>query len=241
MGKFREGGGQPGLPYVPGGQPLGRQEPKRFQTTSRKQATPTVVIQTVTAETGEPAGSDDAHNTEHQMGPDDAGDARAEKISQGEDVGSDQTREPNDPGRAARQDAKEAKAAYEAVRTNLQELRENALGDLEQIDGMIARVNTQIASIDEVLQAGAGQSPGGAFQLMAGQAALADDVEDAEESGQGSGQSFWARIKRWLGRAGRKLWSMISGLVRVKEWSLTGKMGTGVLGFAEASISVTFG
>ena len=48
-------------------------------------------------------------------------------------------------------------------------------------------------------------------------------------------------VKRWLRRAGKKLWARISRPARVKEWTLTGKVGFPLLGFAEASISMTFG
>jgi hypothetical protein len=144
-------------------------------------------------------------------------------------------------GTQARRDAEEAKAALREVRSDLQQLQAQLRGQQEQLERIIIRVGAQIAGVDEVLQAGPGQSPGQAFHLMAGQAALADDVEEAKESAQGKGQRLWDRIKKKLGSAGKKLWAMISGLVKVKEWSVTGTVGTGVLGIAEASISVTFG
>jgi hypothetical protein len=105
---------------------------------------------------------------------------------------------------------------------------------------LIERVDMQIGGVDKVLNGGPQQPPGQAFQLMAAQVALADDVEDAEESAESEGRRFWANIRRKLERAAKKLWAMISHLLRVKEWSLTGTVGTGVLGFGEASISVTF-
>jgi hypothetical protein len=37
------------------------------------------------------------------------------------------------------------------------------------------------------------------------------------------------------------LWSIIGHLVTVKEWTVTGQAGGGMLGFPQASVSVTFG
>jgi hypothetical protein len=146
-----------------------------------------------------------------------------------------------EPGQEARRYAEEAIAAYGEVRGDLWRLREDLVELREEIDRLTASVDTQIAGVQEALGAGSGQSPGQALQLTAGQTALVDDVNDAEASAQGAGQSLWDRIRHWLGRAGRKLWAMIAHLVRVKEWTLTGTVGTGVLGLAEARISVTFG
>jgi DNA-binding transcriptional MerR regulator len=117
----------------------------------------------------------------------------------------------------------------------------------EQIKRLIAQTGTQMDDADELLRAGSGQPPDRAFRLAAGQTALTGDVEDAqqdaedEQEAEDGKESIWDKIKRWLKRAGRKLWAMISRLVTVKEWSLTGTAGTSVLGLAQASISVTFG
>jgi hypothetical protein len=132
-------------------------------------------------------------------------------------------------------------AAYNKVQDTLIALGEVEPQFQEETARLSALVDEQKAGVEDLAKAGPGQAPGRAFQLMAGQTVLVDDVEDAETEAQGTGQSFWSRIKHWLGRAGKKLWAMISRLVKVKEWSLTGKVGTGVLGLAEASISVTFG
>jgi hypothetical protein len=129
------------------------------------------------------------------------------------------------------------------IRAELQQVLAavNRLERREQITRLIARTDGQTTDADALLLAGAGQAPDRAFQVVAGQAAFADDIEDAEATAPDGEHTIWARIRHWLGRAGRKLWAMISRLVKVKEWSLTGTVGTGVLGLAEASISVTFG
>jgi hypothetical protein len=132
-------------------------------------------------------------------------------------------------------------AAYDKAQEALLQFRDDAPEFREVADGLIALVEAQKVRVKELVKAGPGQPPGPAFELVAEQEALVDDVEDAEADAQGAGQSFWKKIKHWLSRAGGKLWVMIQRLTTVKEWSLTGKMGTGVLGLAEASISVTFG
>jgi hypothetical protein len=48
-------------------------------------------------------------------------------------------------------------------------------------------------------------------------------------------------VKKALGRGWKRLWSLISHLLTVKEWSVSGQAGTGILGFASATIKVTFG
>jgi hypothetical protein len=48
-------------------------------------------------------------------------------------------------------------------------------------------------------------------------------------------------IKKALSGAWKRLWSLISHLLTIKEWSVSGQAGTGLLGFASATITVTFG
>jgi hypothetical protein len=169
------------------------------------------------------------------------GDVVLEGPESGDDGDSDAGDSGFEPGQEAPRYAEEATAAYDEVRSDLRRLREDLVEMREEIDRLTVSVEAQIAAVRETLRAGSGQSPDRALQLTAGQAALVEDVNDAEASARGAGQSLWDKIRHWLGRAGRKLWAMITHLVRVKEWSLTGTVGTGVLGLAEASISVTFG
>lgn len=51
----------------------------------------------------------------------------------------------------------------------------------------------------------------------------------------------WTEIWETLKGVGPRLWDMISRLVKVKEWTVTGQVGIPMLGLAQASISVTFG
>lgn len=148
------------------------------------------------------------------------------------------------PDARAIRDAKDYKAALGDAHADLEQLwqTENRPERREQIGRIIERIDAQTADVDEMVQAGTGQPPGGAFKAVAGQKVLVDDVENAAEAEADSGrQRFWDRIKFWLDRAGVKLWALISRLVTVKEWSLAGTVGTGVLGLGQVSISVTFG
>jgi len=140
-------------------------------------------------------------------------------------------------------DNQDFKAAMAGVRDGLRQLLETEERPewRERISRLISQADTQTADADELLQAGTGQPPDRAFRLAAGHTALADDVEDAQAEAEDDKESIWDKIKRWLRKAGRKLWAMISRLVTVKEWTLTGTAGGSVLGLAQASISVTFG
>jgi hypothetical protein len=132
-------------------------------------------------------------------------------------------------------------AAYDRAVDALVQFGEEAPEFREVTQSFIALVEAQKARVRELAEAGGGQPPGRAFELVAEQEALVDDVEDAEAEAEGKGAGFWKKIMHWLSRAGKRLWVMISRVTTVKEWSLTGTVGSGVLGLAEASISVTFG
>ena len=110
-----------------------------------------------------------------------------------------------------------------------------------QIARLIARTDGQMTDADELLQAGSGQVPDRAFRLAAGHAVLADDIEDTGVEAKDEVKGIWKKVKDWMHKAGLKLWALISRLVKVKEWSISGTVGTGVLGLAQANISVTFG
>ena len=143
----------------------------------------------------------------------------------------------------ARRDAEDFKTNMAKIRGAIQQLLNGVHGRerRELLSSLIAQTDTQRADADEVLQAGPGQPPDGAFRLAAAHAALVDDVKNAQAEAEDKEEGIWEKIRKWLTTAGEKLWAMISRLVKVKEWSLTGTVGTGVLGFTQASISVTFG
>ena len=49
--------------------------------------------------------------------------------------------------------------------------------------------------------------------------------------------TLWDTLKKVVPR----VWSMVWHLVKVKEWTVSGQVGTGLLGLAHAGISITFG
>jgi hypothetical protein len=143
----------------------------------------------------------------------------------------------------AERDNEDFKADMAEMRGGLQQLLES--GDRPerqaQIARLIARADGQTADADELVQAGSGQAPDRAFRLAAGHSVLADDIGDAGVEAKDEVKGIWKNVKDWMHKAGLKLWALISRLVKVKEWSISGTVGTDVLGFAQASISVTFG
>jgi hypothetical protein len=83
------------------------------------------------------------------------------------------------------------------------------------------------------------QEPDLAFSATAQMTAVMSEVGYAKK--QFPVTRMWKKIWATLKTAAPRLWSLISHLVKVKEWSVIGEVGTGVLGLAKASISVTFG
>lgn len=109
-----------------------------------------------------------------------------------------------------------------------------------------------IGTLHALVDAGPGQPPDLAFSAVAQFSALKSTVDDAPEPEHDEfspsiprvSESIiqtWAWIKDALKRGEPLLWSLISHLARVKEWSLNGTIGTGLPGMAQTQISVTFG
>jgi hypothetical protein len=114
--------------------------------------------------------------------------------------------------------------------------REEQLALAEQI---APEVRLLTGTATELVAQGTDQEPDLAFSAAAQMAALRSDLRFAKK--RYSVNRAWKKIWEVLTRAAPRLWSLISHLVKVKEWSVTGEIGTGVLGLAQARISVTFG
>ena len=93
-------------------------------------------------------------------------------------------------------------------------------------------------AVSALAQGGTGQDPRLAAVAAAQQAALASDVRDSRKRFR---TAAWSRIWQALKKVAPHLWALITRLTRVKEWSVTGQLGGGVLGLASAGITVTFG
>jgi hypothetical protein len=92
---------------------------------------------------------------------------------------------------------------------------------------------------NELVARGPDQAPDLAFSATAQMSALRSDVRRARK--RFSANRVWKSVWDMLKELPQRLLSLISHLVKVKEWSVTGQVGTGMLGLAQASISVTFG
>jgi hypothetical protein len=80
----------------------------------------------------------------------------------------------------------------------------------------------------ELAAGGVGQDPALPTAVAAQQAALVSDVRDARRC---FGENVaWQRIWRVLKKVAPHLWALITRVARIKEWSVTGQLGTGVLG-----------
>lgn len=104
------------------------------------------------------------------------------------------------------------------------------------------------ATLHALVDAGADQSPSLAFSAVAQLAALESDV-CAVAAAATPGDRFRAEddagigemIKGTLHGIRMRLWSLISHLVKIREWSLTSQLGAGSASHPQESILVTFG
>lgn len=143
--------------------------------------------------------------------------------------------------------AQQLVALSDTLRQQLDEGQDRLdLGEKAALEEQVVRAE-QIApevhelkdTASELVARGPDQAPDLAFSATAQMTALRSDVRRARK--RYSGNSAWKRIWEMLKELPQRLLSLISHLVKVKEWSVTGQVGTGVLGLAQASISVTFG
>jgi hypothetical protein len=111
--------------------------------------------------------------------------------------------------------------------------------EIEIADQIASSIDQLTAGAKGLVARGLDQKPDLAFSVVAQMAAVETEVKDARERLPTTGT--WMRVWAILKRVSLRLWSLISHLVKVKEWSVTGEVGTGVLGLAKASISVKFG
>jgi hypothetical protein len=200
-----------------------------------------------------PEGSTDARrqsglDAEQPVGPE-LGEAHVESPASGPEDAEPGTDSIGgyDPLIAAREDHDVIVGLLSAITELLQGLREEIASQVfvqEQqrlaVEQLLAAVQQERLLIDELLRNGTNQGPGLAY--AASTQATVIDTEVADEA-ERNPSSLWEKIKAEVRRVLARLWSMISKLLTVKEWALSGKVGTPgpLLGLAEASVSVTFG
>jgi hypothetical protein len=94
-----------------------------------------------------------------------------------------------------------------------------------------------MAAAGEMVDKGAGQDPGLAFASAAEMSTAGSTAKRAKKRWRGTWDSVWEHVRRLF----PLLWSIIGHLVKVREWTVSGQIGGGVFGLAQAGISVTFG
>jgi hypothetical protein len=128
------------------------------------------------------------------------------------------------------------------LRTELSEAV-NRFPDCDEQRARAEEIRQEVRDLRETVTTmagrGAGQDPDLASAAAAQSAALVSDVRDARRRFRAN--AAWKRLWDAVKRVAPQLWALITRLVRVKEWSVTGQLGAGALGFASAGITVTFG
>lgn len=54
-------------------------------------------------------------------------------------------------------------------------------------------------------------------------------------------KKFFSWLGGWLKKISAQLFTLLQGLMTPKEWKLSGKVGSGLLGLAEVELEITFG
>jgi len=149
---------------------------------------------------------------------------------------------------------KEAESVLTAMAEHLRSADSNPLQlrDAEQVLGQIKPVET---TLDRMLKRRRGQDPGDAFTVVARMSALVSDAERDRTAELDDGppgppppdpppgwlRRCWNAVLAHFKEAMLHLWAFIANLVTPTQWTVQGNVGTGVFGFASASVSVTFG
>jgi hypothetical protein len=177
----------------------------------------------------------------------DAGDAAGDSQGNGADGDAIYDREA-----AARRDGQLLIESIDELSNDLSDLADRLKERLESQQGISPELAEEIRRIQQIRQSvqllmaiirdliaeGVDQSPDLAFRATAQMQATSDNVKRSRKRfGKGKWDAIWDAVRN----AASWLWSLISHLVKVKEWTVTGQLGLGAIGLAQASISVTFG
>jgi len=92
------------------------------------------------------------------------------------------------------------------------------------------------SSVQEIVEKGRDQDPGAASAVATQATVMQSEFTTASKWG-----AAWQKVREAFERALPSLWNLISRLVRVKEWTVTGQLKSDPFGLAQASISITFG
>jgi hypothetical protein len=153
------------------------------------------------------------------------------------------------PSEEAQQAGAELVEVLGEARSGIGELRDEYGAEVAQTPGLTEAVDRLAVAVDALTRTvmalleelKAGRSGGSLAAVAVMQKPAADGAADEAVSTAPDGpvRRILRGILRKLDRAGEWLWSMIVHLATIREWSLGGKVK--VPGFAEASLTVTFG
>ena len=206
------------------------------ESTSAVQRPPETVV-------GQPVGreSSEAHAESPGSGPD-----SPESGPKDAELGTDRIG-TYDPLAAAQEDHEVIVGLLTSITEALQGLREQiALQSTLQeqqliaIERLLEAIQQLRLLIDELIKDGANQGPSLGYAASMQATVIETEIPDAAEQ---QPDSAWEKIKEQFKRVLARLWGMISKLLTVKEWALSGKVRAPgpLLGLAEASVTVTFG
>ncbi len=103
-----------------------------------------------------------------------------------------------------------------------------------QIDGDVARMKVMV---EDLVASGRGQDPSAAVAVSAQASVIRSEASMARRRWGQLWDAVWAAVKRALPR----LWALISQLLTVKEWTVTGQAKSDPFGLLSASVTITFG
>jgi hypothetical protein len=197
-----------------------------------------------------------------EIGPEDSGDVRLDAHEglgeEHEDLKPEPGTEDVDPDEYDRQAAATADlnilvGALEDVTEQLRALAQSLTWQSREAENPQPRMQQQLDLAEQlvpqvqrltgtaraIVARGKDQEADLAFSATAQMMTLKSDLKYARK--QYPTTRLWARIWATLKKALPRLWSIISHLVTVKEWSITGQAGIPVLNLVQTSISITFG
>jgi hypothetical protein len=154
-----------------------------------------------------------------------------------------------DPAAAARADSDTVIPELRGIIADLQEevaaLRKEAAQTSETVTQALKLAERHqtdyqqlIALLEEMLRRGPDQGPDLGSQAASRANALREETRRARKRWPGRvWDTIWEKLKTVLPR----IWSMITDLLTVKEWTVSGKVGSDLFGLAQLGISITFG
>ena len=125
------------------------------------------------------------------------------------------------------------------IRDELAQTTDSMAGTEQEHAQTVVLLSTRLERmVGALMEQGPDQDPGTGAAAMQTTEMLADEVQAAESANP---RSMWVRVLDMIKSVSKHLWSMISHLLKIKEWTVSGDGGLSLLGLAKVGISVTFG